>query len=221
MRRGTKAEEMIGWLDDPKVADAVNHNPLWTKPKGVMIHRPIIVVGTGRSGTSTVARLLHHSLGVRMYRDQFLAPDKWNPGGYFEDRKVKRLNKAATTGAITGVTWREQMYDHMRADHSPWGFKLQPLAPLGDDFILDAMDPRAVIACVRDRTMTARSIGKWRRQGKYKGSPDAEARYDIRETAMKSLLHGHIVLWLDFSFERAESYVLERVRSFVSSEVLA
>jgi hypothetical protein len=177
--------------------------------------RPIVVVGTGRSGTSTTARLLHQKCGVRMYEKQFLPPDAWNPHGYFEDRKIKHLNKAATTGAITGKTWRDQMYAHMRAEESAWGFKLQPLAPLGVNFILDAMDPMCVIACVRDRTKTAESIRHWRRQGKHQGSADAEMKYDIRETAMKTLLHGHVVLWLDFSFERAESYILPRIRQFI------
>lgn len=178
------------------------------------IYRPVVVVGTGRCGTSTTCRILHQNLGVRMYENEFLRPDAWNPKGYFEDRKIKRLNKEATSGGVTPETWRDQMYQHMQAEKSPWGFKLQPLEAMPEN-ILAAMEPRRVIACVRDRSMTAASIKNWHRRKQWDGPKDSQQRYDKRATAMKAVLNGHVVLWLDFSFERTDEDLEAVLRAFV------
>jgi hypothetical protein len=52
--------------------------------------KPIIVTGTGRSGTSAVARVLHES-GVSMGQ-HFAGPSPQNATGYYEELSVAALN---------------------------------------------------------------------------------------------------------------------------------
>jgi len=52
----------------------------------------IIICGSGRSGTSAVARLVHES-GISVGRD-LIAPDEHNAEGYFEERLVVMMNDA-------------------------------------------------------------------------------------------------------------------------------
>lgn len=51
-----------------------------------------LICGSGRSGTSAVARLLHRA-GIVMGHD-LIEPDEWNPEGYFEERAVVAVNDA-------------------------------------------------------------------------------------------------------------------------------
>ena len=43
-----------------------------------------LVVGTGRSGTSTVARVMHEKLGISM-GNEFVPSNEFNEKGYYED----------------------------------------------------------------------------------------------------------------------------------------
>ena len=52
----------------------------------------ILAIGTGRSGTSEVARILEEQ-GVFMGK-AFHLGDKFNPKGYFEDREFQSLHLA-------------------------------------------------------------------------------------------------------------------------------
>ena len=52
----------------------------------------IIICGSGRSGTSAVARLVHES-GISVGND-LIEPDEFNAEGYFEERLVVMMNDA-------------------------------------------------------------------------------------------------------------------------------
>jgi len=59
--------------------------------KNINVKKTIIILGMGRSGTSVVGNILYE-LGVNMGED--LSRDSKNHGkGYFENRRIKRLNK--------------------------------------------------------------------------------------------------------------------------------
>jgi Sulfotransferase family len=53
--------------------------------------RSCVILGSGRSGTSMLAGMLH-SAGYYM-GDQLLPPTSSNPRGYFEDRTINKLNE--------------------------------------------------------------------------------------------------------------------------------
>jgi len=55
--------------------------------------QPYLVIGTGRSGTSTVARVLHEKLNVFMGY-HFPETTDQNPKGFWEDLEFNEWNKA-------------------------------------------------------------------------------------------------------------------------------
>ena len=61
--------------------------------------KPIFVIGTGRSGTSTVARLLHDNFDINM-GDNFRPANDDNPSGFYEDLDLKRLNDRMLTSQM-------------------------------------------------------------------------------------------------------------------------
>tara|TARA_A100001015_G_scaffold104711_1_gene116223 strand:- start:3092 stop:3814 length:723 start_codon:yes stop_codon:yes gene_type:complete len=52
----------------------------------------ILISGMHRSGTSLVAKLLYEAGADFGNPEGFYPPDKWNRGGYFEQKKIIRLN---------------------------------------------------------------------------------------------------------------------------------
>lgn len=74
-----------------------------------MAYRPLILVlGCPRSGTSTVARILHTRLGVCMGHT-FDVPTELNPDGYYEDKAMFEACDGLATGGITPLYWRHLM----------------------------------------------------------------------------------------------------------------
>lgn len=188
-------------------------NRLAWKPE---TYRPIIVVLTGRTGSSTVARLLQEEMGVKMVAQQFIKEDEWNPKGYYEDRQVKHATKKLMAGDWPPPQAATHLFRHYGSGAVPWGFKFQPLGEMPEG-TLQAFNPSRVIACVRGREMTVGSIQRWRNWNvDYEKAAD---RYDMRSTAMKKLLHGFAPLWLDFSVPRKEHELVKIMREFIGSEI--
>ncbi len=166
--------------------------------------RPLLVLGTGRSGTSTTTRILHEHLGVMMVRDMYLPPDQWNLKGYYEDKKMKIMVKQAISGKITPESLEAQAREWMtRGADIRWGFKVTQIS-LGPPETLDALDPSLIIVCMRDRELTAKSIVQWRRSNWKLDEAAGYRKYDQKMTALAKFLHGRQVLWLDFSEQRDE-----------------
>jgi hypothetical protein len=83
---------------------------------------PIVVTGTGRCGTSFIARILHERLDVSMGRA--FDSDFTNPRGFYEDLSIRSLNQKM----IENLTpHREYAYAFRRIvaarSRDPWGFK--------------------------------------------------------------------------------------------------
>lgn len=57
----------------------------------------LIITGSGRSGTSAVARLIHQS-GLSVGHD-LIAPDEGNAEGYYEERAIVAINEVILAGA--------------------------------------------------------------------------------------------------------------------------
>jgi hypothetical protein len=72
-----------------------------------------LITGTGRSGTSAVAQLLHEA-GLAAGND-LIEPDEHNEEGYFEERELIRINdailEAAGVGAWFTTATRQQICD--------------------------------------------------------------------------------------------------------------
>lgn len=85
--------------------------------------KPVLVVGTGRCGSSAMANILIH-LGVYM-GERFSPPDVHNPRGYFEDLDFKWLHQALLSSDITMDEFCASVmkYAEKRQRYPIWGFK--------------------------------------------------------------------------------------------------
>jgi hypothetical protein len=96
----------------------------------------IIIAGFHRSGTSSVAQLLH-AAGL-FVGDDLIGAMPYNPYGHYEDRDVLRIHdqilrenglnwQAADTFVPMIGAWcweaMERLIEHRRAEHRLWGFK--------------------------------------------------------------------------------------------------
>ena len=81
--------------------------------------RCILVLGTGRSGTSAVGGVLYH-LGVWM-GDGFVSRDHTNPWGTFEDAELFYITRQMKSGIVKPEAYQPQI---ARRNQRPlWGWK--------------------------------------------------------------------------------------------------
>lgn len=121
---------------------------------------PIIVVGTGRCGTSTVARLLIE-LGVDMGSGFHADPS--NPDGFYEDRYIRSLNQSRLAGRTTHEDWSQAILRVAEIHFTRpgrWGWKDPRTAEFMENIV--ALFPCATyIRCHRNRPDTLASFLKW------------------------------------------------------------
>lgn len=111
-----------------------------------------LVTGTGRSGTSYVARLMHERVGVCMGYE-FIPANQRNPYGYYEDKEVVQFNK----------NWYENpLYEWSKIRafrNSTFGIKDPRIADhLG--FYQGLPERKKFIWCIRDEENTLHSLRK-------------------------------------------------------------
>ena len=116
------------------------------------------MVGPGRSGTSTVARILHENLGVRM-GVEFPPPDEKNPDGFYECIEIKNMNRDFVRGKIVYEEWYKRAFRYIEEASKtgkPWGFKSIRLTTLFGLF-LPLLDKPRIIRCNRKRSLVEAS----------------------------------------------------------------
>lgn len=180
---------------------------------------PILVVGPGRCGSSTVARLLHTRLGVCMgYR--FQMPDEFNEGGYFEDKDLQWANgmllgahKRVPSIAAEFVRdpkafarrWKaytEEVIRLRRAIGRPWGIKDPMICQVLETYGRMMPDCR-IIRCHRPAERIAASFVRM-----YSWDPDRAVEIVLdREAELDEYLPGATarpVLGLSFAERRED-----------------
>ncbi len=80
----------------------------------------IFVVGSGRSGTTVVARVLHERCGVKMGTH---LPTRQGLGAVFEDKEFTTLHAQALAGEIELNSLRDKLEDLGDDRTEPWGMK--------------------------------------------------------------------------------------------------
>jgi len=124
-----------------------------------MSYDPYLVVGTGRSGTSTVAGILHNELNIFMgYK--FPPPDFTNIDGFYEDVDFRRVNKDFNFGKIGYPTFEKEVariVANRLALNKPWGFKEGRMADLLGLYLGFFENPR-VIRCRRKSELVVKSL---------------------------------------------------------------
>jgi len=172
---------------------------------------PYIVVGVGRCGTSTVARVLHTKLNVCMGLE-FVKSSKSNPDGTYEDIVFWLLNRKLLGNKVAFPSWHyavQQLVMDRQNLNVPWGWK-DPVTSQLLGIYLTFFDNPKIIRCNRDKILVLQSIKKhWKR------TADAAASQYISTTAcLDRILKGIDHLVIDFGKEvLSDEYIIERITS--------
>jgi hypothetical protein len=134
-------------------------------------HPTAIVVGTGRSGTSTTARILHE-MGICMGHHLKMAKD-----GHHEDYLAHGLNLMICYGSVTPARWLQVMSDS-HANCKRWGAK-DPWFLYWSHEYLKQLAPQLIIRTWRP---IEESIASWARVRTAIGKKDVdELRPRVRQ----------------------------------------
>ena len=158
--------------------------------------KPIFVVGVGRSGTSTVARLLHTEFGICMGQ-RFREPDEKNEKGYYEDLDLKSLNEQFLIGALTNPSFITALENELAKpwrQKIQWGFKDPRLCELGGIYFT-YLQP-IVIRCCRPKEQVIKSLQRCYGLTEQ----DASRLFDRREVALDNLLYRTEKKTITFGF---------------------
>lgn len=181
------------------------------------LRRPnVIIVGSGRSGTSTVAGICHNELGICM--GHFLkGGDFMNPNGYYEDLVSHGLVRAMTDGSYSAEVYLSLM-NQFHANCLSWGVK-DPWFLYCPEETLRAMTPKLCIVTTRDIPSTVNSWLKlWKAQNPNQPVPqEAIDHYkqlsETRETLAKNIsLVWPNVIELDFTERLEQDSIIKEIR---------
>lgn len=150
-------------------------------------HPDVVVVGTGRTGTSFVARILQEHFRISMAMQHRCEP--WNPEGSFEDYgMIKYSYRLVEKPGYTVQRWLEQYTKYFSKVEGLVGIKQTALSLLSFDQ-WEELAPKLVIRTWRSDLLAVPSMVKWREN---KDEAHWKRFYDKREASMmKHLDVGH------------------------------
>ena len=147
---------------------------------------PVIVLTTGRSGSSLLAGMLD-KLGVFM-GESLVPADHTNPVGHWEDQAFKRLNLGVLRGEISPDRLKAeagQIAAHRASNRDRWGWKVPSTAQVIEHY-LDTFGGARLIVIRRDRGSVIESM-----QNAYGWDPGrASQMHDQRAQAIESVLEN-------------------------------
>ena len=172
----------------------------------------IFVLGVGRSGTSTVARIIHQK-NIACMGHEFPQPNGFNPLGYWEDKEVRRLLSTFLTGNVSSFVVNVEKLHRNRGCNKPiLGFKHPVLCGVPREVWL-SLQPKAIYWCTRPKEATIVSMMRFREFNR--GSADvakATHLYNNRmEMLSKNLDNLPFVKTIDFSEYRMDEWVLKQI----------
>jgi len=164
---------------------------------------PYLVVGPGRCGSSTVARLLHEHFGVCMGYD-FLPPDQdQNPDGNYEDMHIVQIHKALILGHLNYREWifnLQQIIYNRVTKKKPWGLKDPIMSYFISWWITFFDDCPRIIRCKRDEKLVLKSMEKaW---DEVNHIEEAKSLYKGREWCISHTLQYFPHLVVDFGTKK-------------------
>jgi hypothetical protein len=150
------------------IKDHISLFHLYVRERWGKVRPPVIVVGTGRSGTSTVAK---HIASTGVYMGEV---DKQHG----ECQVIKRINDARICGNGP-AEWTQAVYFQgwIRGRNQDWGFKDPRVADFMSEYV--QIFPNATfIRCIRDRSQVIESL-----QRNYGFSKEMASEFHDRRTA--------------------------------------
>ncbi len=168
----------------------------------------IIVIGTGRCGTSTIARLLHTKLNIPM-GERFRESDDSNINGFYEDLDFRDLNHQVLNNQITNDYFQREIDRYVAKRRVRWGECFGIKDPRICNLWLNYKRYNAqYIWCVRKPEMVVRSL-----IANY-GWSGRESRHFVshRLSCVTQLLEGKDALRIDFSTKRDDSELINSLQ---------
>jgi len=177
--------------------------------------RPIIVLGTGRSGTSTAARILHTRLNVCMGH-KFHPGDIGNLLGYYEEMTLEPVARELARGCNTAAVWMERLaYTHRHCDAELIGYK-HPIMSTVSNTDMHIINPLFVVKCWRPQKMIMASIKT--RKKPYSPRMIAQ-RKEMQNTRLAGMEKGLVnlpVITIDYTNRLTDDEVYEILAPHVS-----
>lgn len=167
----------------------------------------ILVLGTGRSGTSTIARLLHTEVGVNM-GSRFREPDSANPDGYYEDLDFLEVN----TDATLHHEHREALLTQLFASRKElWGIKEPRIPHWWREYRAHVTHDTKIIIASRAPHLIVQSLKE------HYGWNEKISLNVIRERreGIDQLTKGFDTLKIDFTDRRLDSEVTKILTNYV------
>ena len=170
----------------------------------------ILVVGTGRSGTSAVAKILHEN-GINM-GNAFVSSRDHENGSSYEDTECKRINTDFLLNKMTYDEYIRRLFKYGKSKTEPWGVK-HPAIVYVLGIYLQVFDP-VIIRCSREREGVVASCMRCYGFSHQK----AEHLYDYRTVVLDSLLRRIEHLDIDFTERLSEDDILEQMAGFLHGQ---
>jgi len=167
----------------------------------------IIVLGPGRCGTSTVARLLHTKLSISMGKS-FREPDVSNPQGFYEDLDFKTLNQLRLSDQIDNFYFQEKLVKLMRSRKELFGIKDPRICHLWQTY--QPYTARYIVCTRRPQLIVKSLIANY-------GWSEEESKQLVatRLNGIRMLLEGHDALRIDFSIKRTETELTNLLKRYI------
>ena len=160
---------------------------------------PVMVIGTGRCGSSFVSGIFHKDFHISM-GTKFKRPDTRTVGGDFEDAEIKRNNQNLLNNDVTFHGWMKifsLIIENRCSVGGPWGYKdPRTIELLG--LHLSFFDRPKIIWCIRNRDLVIKSLVE-----KFSFTEDrAKLLHDSRIVFGRRLMRGRDYLPIRFTEER-------------------
>lgn len=167
---------------------------------------PVIVLGTPRSGTSTVARCLSEYFGIKMGL-RFFSKDARNPGGSYEDRDFADANEDFASGKINLREWEKRAFEFFYKMESlgvPWGFKDPRILRL-IGAILPYFEEHTIVRTWRPRRLVVQS------RVKYLGweEPSSDLTYTRDMVTLDRLLKHYPHIQINFTRQLSDMDIIK------------
>ena len=173
---------------------------------------PYIVIGVGRSGTSTVARILHTKLDIFMGLE-FTVNKISCPDGTFEDIVFWNMHRHMLNGELSFLAWHITVQKLIIAREKlgiPWGWKDPVTSPLIGFYISFFDNLPRIIRCDRNKSLVLRSMKKH-----WKLTDDvALNKYQAATMGMDRVLKHVDHLVIDFGKDKlSDDEIISRIKS--------
>lgn len=165
------------------------------------------VLGPGRSGTSTVARILHTHFNIFM-GEHFRQSDAHNTAGYFEDLEFKNPNELFINSGLPLAQWIIIIEREIKKRNGKdWGIKDPRLCYLLGFYMCYIENP-IFIRCRRDPNQVADSMQKcygWSR-------PDTIKMIFTRERYLTRLLAQKTFYEITFNRKKTDEEIILQMK---------